>query len=106
MSFIGPRPLLPRDQSPDYADRLLVRPGITGWAQVNGGRIISPPDKWILDIWYVRNASFMLDFRIALRTVQMILFGDRINTEAVYYARSDLYPTLKAPVLAEMTPAE
>jgi len=106
MSFIGPRPLLPRDQCPDYADRLLVRPGITGWAQVNGGRIISPLDKWILDIWYVQNASFMLDFRIALRTVQMILFGDRINTEAVYYARSDLYPTLKAPVLAEMTPAE
>jgi len=90
MSFIGPRPLLPRDQCPDYADRLLVRPGITGWAQVNGGRIISPLDKWILDIWYVQNASFMLDFRIALRTVQMILFGDRINTEAVHYARSEL----------------
>jgi len=106
MSFIGPRPLLPRDQSPDYADRLSIRPGITGWAQVNGGRIISPLDKWILDIWYVKNASFMLDFRIVLRTVQMILFGDRINTKAMYYARSDLGPTLKVPVLAEMTPAE
>jgi lipopolysaccharide/colanic/teichoic acid biosynthesis glycosyltransferase len=104
MSFIGPRPLLPCDQSPDYADRLLVRPGITGWAQVNGGRIMSPLDKWILDIWYVRNASLMLDLKIVLRTVQMIIFGDRINTEAVYYARRNL--DLGAPLLADMTPAE
>ncbi len=103
MSFIGPRPLLPRDQSPDYADRLLVRPGITGWAQVNGGRIISPPDKWILDIWYVQNASFMLDLRIVLRTVQMILLGDQINTEAVYCARSELdqFPSAEMAEAAE-----
>src|SRR5262249_31389131 len=40
MSFVGPRPLLPHDQHPDYAERLSVRPGMTGWAQVNGGRII------------------------------------------------------------------
>jgi lipopolysaccharide/colanic/teichoic acid biosynthesis glycosyltransferase len=106
MSFIGPRPLLPRDQSPEHADRLLVRPGITGWAQVNGGRIISPLDKWALDVWYVQNASFMLDFKIVLRTMQMILFGDQINPKAIYHARSDLGPTVQAPVLAEMTPAE
>ena len=90
MSFVGPRPLLPHDQHPDYAARLSVRPGITGWAQVNGGRIISAPDKWILDIWYVQNASLLLDFKIILRTVKMVLFGDRINTEAVRQARSDL----------------
>ena len=90
MSLVGPRPLLPRDQSPDYAARLSVRPGITGWAQVNGGRIISPSDKWILDIWYAQNASFVLDLKIVLRTVKMILFGDRINIEAVDQARSDL----------------
>jgi lipopolysaccharide/colanic/teichoic acid biosynthesis glycosyltransferase len=75
MSLIGPRPLLPRDQSPEYAARLCVRPGITGWAQVNGGRIISTSDKLILDIWYIKNASLRLDLSIALRTAKMILFG-------------------------------
>ena len=104
MSLIGPRPLLPCDQSPDYAARLSVRPGITGWAQVNGGRIISPSDKWILDIWYVQNASLVLDLKIVLRTVKMVLFGDRINTEAVNQARSDL--GLKTLLRTTMVPAE
>ena len=104
MSFVGPRPLLPHDQSPDYAARLSVRPGITGWAQVNGGRIISASDKWILDIWYVQNASFVLDLKIVFRTVKMVLFGDRINTEAVHQARNDL--GLKTLLATEMAPAE
>jgi lipopolysaccharide/colanic/teichoic acid biosynthesis glycosyltransferase len=90
MSFVGPRPLLPCDQSPDYAARLSVRPGITGWAQVNGGRIISPHDKAMLDIWYVHRASFSLDLKIAFLTLRMVLFGDRINTGAVHQARTDL----------------
>lgn len=90
MSLIGPRPLLPRDQTPNYAVRWSVRPGITGWAQVNGGRIISSSDKWILDLWYVQNASFALDLKIVFRTVKMVLFGDRLNTEAIDQARSDL----------------
>jgi lipopolysaccharide/colanic/teichoic acid biosynthesis glycosyltransferase len=90
MSLVGPRPLLPCDQSPDYVVRLSVRPGMTGWAQVNGGRIISPSDKCILDVWYAQNASFVLDFKIILSTLKMVLFGDRINTEAVNQARSDL----------------
>jgi lipopolysaccharide/colanic/teichoic acid biosynthesis glycosyltransferase len=104
MALIGPRPLLPRDQSADYAVRLSVRPGITGWAQVNGGRIISPSDKLMLDVWYVKNASFVLDLKIALRTVSMMLFGDRINAAAVAQARSHV--SLKAPLLTEMVPAE
>jgi lipopolysaccharide/colanic/teichoic acid biosynthesis glycosyltransferase len=104
MSLIGPRPLLPGDQSPDYAARLSVRPGITGWAQVNGGRIISTLDKLILDIWYVQNASWLLDVAIAFRTVKMILFGDRINIEAVNKARSGL--GLKVPLRTTMVPAE
>ena len=104
MSLIGPRPLLPCDQSPDYAARLSVRPGITGWAQVNGGRIISPSDKCILDIWYAQNASFVLDLKIVLSTVKMIFLGDRINTEAVNQARSDL--GLKALLQTTMVPAE
>jgi lipopolysaccharide/colanic/teichoic acid biosynthesis glycosyltransferase len=104
MSLIGPRPLLPCDQSPDYAARLFVRPGISGWAQVNGGRIISPSDKLILDIWYVQNASWVLDVAIVFRTVKMILFGDRINIKAVNEARSGLGP--KALLRTTMVPAE
>jgi lipopolysaccharide/colanic/teichoic acid biosynthesis glycosyltransferase len=90
MSLIGPRPLLPCDQAPEYAARLSVRPGITGWAQVNGGRVISTSDKLILDVWYVQNASLVLDLSIIFRTVKMVLFGDRINTDAVNEARAAL----------------
>jgi len=104
MSLIGPRPLLPRDQAPDYAARLSVRPGITGWAQVNGGRIISTSDKLMLDVWYVQNASLLLDLTIILRTVKMILVGDRINIEAVNQARSGL--GLKTLLRTKLVPAE
>jgi len=104
MSLIGPRPLLPCDQSTDYAGRLSVRPGITGWAQVNGGRIISPSDKCILDIWYAQNASFVLDLKIVLATAKVIFLGDRINTEVVNQARSDL--CLNSQLRAIMVPAE
>jgi lipopolysaccharide/colanic/teichoic acid biosynthesis glycosyltransferase len=104
MSLIGPRPLLPSDQSPDYAARLSVRPGITGWAQVNGGRIISPSDKCMLDIWYAQNASFVLDLKIVFSTVKMIFFGDRINAGAVNQARSDL--GLKTRLRTAIVPAE
>jgi lipopolysaccharide/colanic/teichoic acid biosynthesis glycosyltransferase len=109
MSFVGPRPLLPCDQSPEYAARLSVRPGITGWAQINGGRMVSPLNKAVLDIWYVNKASFVLDLKIILRTVQIVLFGDRINTEAVSRARRDLdqLPGLQAILWAEAAgPAE
>jgi lipopolysaccharide/colanic/teichoic acid biosynthesis glycosyltransferase len=97
MSFVGPRPLLPHDQSPDYARVSAARHH--GWAQVNGGRLISPSDKCILDIWYVRNASFVLDLKIVLRTAKMVLIGDRISTQAVYQAR--LGSHLEAGVIAE-----
>jgi len=104
MSLIGPRPLLPCDQSAEYSDRLSVRPGITGWAQVNGGRIISSSDKLTLDIWYVQKASFVLDLAIILRTVKMVLSGERINTDAVNQARSDV--GLKTLLRTRMLPAE
>jgi lipopolysaccharide/colanic/teichoic acid biosynthesis glycosyltransferase len=104
MSLIGPRPLLPCDQSPEYAARLLMRPGITGWAQVNGGRIISTFDKLILDIWYVQNVSFVLDLAIVVRTMKMILFGDRINTDAINQARNHLGS--KTAFRTTMVPAE
>lgn len=90
MSFVGPRPLLPVDQSPDHAARLLVRPGLTGWAQVNGGREVSISDKAALDVWYVRNASLVLDLKIAMRTVPMVLHGECTNVDAIRKAWSDL----------------
>jgi lipopolysaccharide/colanic/teichoic acid biosynthesis glycosyltransferase len=109
MSFVGPRPLLPRDQAPEYAARLSVRPGLTGWAQINGGRLVPARDKAILDIWYVDKASFMLDCKIVLRTVQMVLFGERLNIKAISQARRDLerVPGFGSLLWAEMAgPAE
>jgi lipopolysaccharide/colanic/teichoic acid biosynthesis glycosyltransferase len=82
MSLIGPRPLLPRDQPRNMAARLSVRPGITGWAQVNGGVLLSPDEKEQLDEWYIRNASPLLDLRIIALTLMMFLRGDR-RTERV-----------------------
>ena len=90
MSFIGPRPLLPCDQSDAYRARLLVRPGLTGWAQVVGGRDISPEDKAALDIWYVRNASLALDLEIAARTIPMVLLGERITWPLIERAWREL----------------
>jgi lipopolysaccharide/colanic/teichoic acid biosynthesis glycosyltransferase len=87
MSFVGPRPLLVTDHESGTQDRLLVRPGLTGWAQVNGGRKLDPEDKAALDIWYVAHLSLNLDFRIALRTVLLLFSGERINHEAVRAAR-------------------
>jgi lipopolysaccharide/colanic/teichoic acid biosynthesis glycosyltransferase len=82
MSLIGPRPLLLRDQPRNAAARLAVRPGITGWAQVNGGVLLSPDEKEQLDEWYIRNASPLLDLRIIALTLRMLLRGDR-RTEHV-----------------------
>lgn len=90
MSFVGPRPLLPVDQSPEHAARLLVPPGLTGWAQVNGGREVSAADKAALDVWYVQNASLLLDLRIVLRTIPMVLFGERISPHDIQRAWLEL----------------
>ena len=90
MSFVGPRPLLPRDQPGDCPARLQVRPGLTGWAQVVGGRDISPEDKAALDVWYVRNASFFLDLQIAVRTVPVLLLGERVSAALIEHAWRDL----------------
>lgn len=93
MSFVGPRPLLPVDQRPEYKARLLVRPGITGWAQVEGGRIVSAADKAAMDVWYVKKASLALDLRILLRTGRMVVAGDRVNASAIEQAWRDMAPT-------------
>jgi lipopolysaccharide/colanic/teichoic acid biosynthesis glycosyltransferase len=82
MSLVGPRPLL-MEYLPLYtseqARRHEVRPGITGWAQVNGRNAISWEEKFKLDVWYVENQSFWLDLKILLLTVKKVLVRDGIN---------------------------
>lgn len=81
MSLIGPRPLLPHDQPANPTLRLMVRPGITGWAQVNGGKLLTPEEKNALDEWYVRNASLWLDLKIVAMTILFMLGGERRHAE-------------------------
>jgi lipopolysaccharide/colanic/teichoic acid biosynthesis glycosyltransferase len=77
MSLIGPRPLLPQDQPLDPTVRLSVRPGLTGWAQVNGATLLSAEEKEPLDAWYVRNASPWLDLKIIGLTLRFLVLGER-----------------------------
>jgi lipopolysaccharide/colanic/teichoic acid biosynthesis glycosyltransferase len=82
MSLVGPRPLLMEYlplYSPDQARRHEVRPGITGWAQVNGRNAISWADKFALDVWYVDHRSLWLDVRILWLTVRKVLVRDGIS---------------------------
>ncbi|MBY6240006.1 sugar transferase [Methylosinus sp. Sm6] len=90
MSFVGPRPLLPVDQPRGCVARLMAPPGLTGWAQVKGGRAISAADKAALDIWYLRNASLALDIEIVLLTITLVVFGERVDPVAIRKARRDL----------------
>ena len=84
MSLVGPRPLLVQ-YLPRYSDfqarRHEVRPGITGWAQVNGRNAISWEEKFSLDVWYVDNASFNLDLKILWMTVLKIMKREGISQE-------------------------
>ena len=78
MSLVGPRPTLPQ-QVADYDSRqrrrLSVRPGITGWAQVSGRASLPWPERIELDLWYIDNASLLLDVRIMLATARMVVTG-------------------------------
>lgn len=84
MSLVGPRPLLVEYlplYSAEQARRHDVRPGITGWAQVNGRNAISWDQKFRLDVWYVENRSFWLDIRILFLTVKKVLIRDGISQQ-------------------------
>lgn len=84
MSLIGPRPLLPQYlplYSPEQARRHEVRPGITGWAQVNGRNAISWTRKFELDVWYVEHLSFRLDLKIVLLTIKKVFIREGISQE-------------------------
>ena len=84
MSLVGPRPLL-MEYLPLYSKeqgrRHEVRPGITGWAQVNGRNSLSWEDKFLLDVWYVDNCNFQLDIKILFLTVKKVLERDGINAK-------------------------
>jgi lipopolysaccharide/colanic/teichoic acid biosynthesis glycosyltransferase len=82
MSVVGPRPLLP-EYLPRYneeqARRHEVRPGITGWAQVNGRNAVSWTDRFAMDVWYVDRRSFALDARIVLKTVSAVFSREGVS---------------------------
>jgi lipopolysaccharide/colanic/teichoic acid biosynthesis glycosyltransferase len=83
MSLIGPRPLLPRYlslYSKEQARRHEVRPGITGWAQINGRNAISWAKKFELDVWYVDHCSFLMDMRIVFMTVKKVFKREGISS--------------------------
>jgi lipopolysaccharide/colanic/teichoic acid biosynthesis glycosyltransferase len=89
MSLVGPRPL--------YAEmvdgfgllgekRGHVRPGLTGWAQVNGNTLLDPEAKIAMDVWYVDHRSFWLDLRILFKTIKVVIFGERLDQQSVNQA--------------------
>lgn len=85
MSFIGPRPLLTEYlelYTPEQMRRHEVRPGISGWAQVNGRNTITWEEKFMLDVEYVDNMSFGMDIKIFVRTILNVLKQDGINSDA------------------------
>ena len=84
MSLVGPRPLLMEYlplYSPEQARRHEVRPGVTGWAQINGRNAIGWPEKLKLDIWYVENRTLWLDIKIIALTVLKVVRRDGISAD-------------------------
>lgn len=82
MSFVGPRPLLMEYlplYSAEQARRHNVRPGITGWAQVNGRNALGWEERFVLDVWYVDNRSFLLDLRVLLLTLKKVIVREGIS---------------------------
>jgi lipopolysaccharide/colanic/teichoic acid biosynthesis glycosyltransferase len=84
MSLVGPRPLLV-EYLPLYSEEQLrrheLKPGITGWAQINGRNAISWEDKFKLDVWYVNNHSLLLDLKIIFLTIKKVVVRDGISAE-------------------------
>lgn len=83
ISLVGPRPLLARylpRYTPQQSRRHEVRPGLSGWAQINGRNTISWEEKFLLDVWYVDHLSFALDLKIILRTIWLVLRRSNIST--------------------------
>ncbi|MBX9759710.1 MAG: sugar transferase [Beijerinckiaceae bacterium] len=91
MCFIGPRPLLPADLSDGASMRHRVAPGLSGWAQVHGGNLVTKDEKNALDEWYIHHASLWLDLKIIARTLRIVTLGevrdDNAIVEAVRFRR-------------------
>jgi lipopolysaccharide/colanic/teichoic acid biosynthesis glycosyltransferase len=100
MSLIGPRPLLPVDQPENPTTRLMVRPGITGMAQVNGGKFLTPAEKDEYDEYYVRNASFWLDLHIIWLTLRVVFRVGRHSDHEVSAASTVGFGKLGVPKTA------
>lgn len=93
MAIVGPRPLWPetiREMGRWGVHRGSIRPGLTGWSQVNGGPFLSNEEKLALDIWYVDHRSPWLDLSIVARTIAILVLGDRIKQQNVREARNYL----------------
>jgi lipopolysaccharide/colanic/teichoic acid biosynthesis glycosyltransferase len=91
MSLIGPRPLLPETieaLGDAGCHRGLVAPGLTGWAQTSGNAILTNADKLALDLWYIDHRSAWLDLLIVVRTIVLMIGGDRINHERLARAKA------------------
>ncbi|EEL67299.1 MULTISPECIES: sugar transferase [Bacillus cereus group] len=82
MSLVGPRPERPifteqfNKEIPEFKNRIVVKPGITGWAQVNGGYDISPKEKLEFDIYYIKNLSLFMDGKIIFKTIKVVFTGE------------------------------
>lgn len=82
MTIIGPRPERPEftldfeKDIPGFIHRVSVKPGLTGWAQINGGYDISPKEKLLLDMYYINNRNFMMDAKILLKTIKITFTGE------------------------------
>jgi lipopolysaccharide/colanic/teichoic acid biosynthesis glycosyltransferase len=83
MSLIGPRPLLPIDLPKSSGLRFTARPGITGWAQINGATQLTSEERSAMDEWYVRHASSRLDLAILAKTVLALITPTRRNEQAI-----------------------
>ena len=84
MSLVGPRPLLMEYlplYSPEQFRRHESRPGVTGWAQINGRNALNWDEKFKLDIWYVDNRTFLLDLKIILLTIKKVIVRDGISAD-------------------------
>lgn len=97
MSLVGPRPTL-CEQAEAYGSfegkRLRVKPGLTGWAQINGRNALSWPERIELDVWYVEHRSFWLDVRILMRTPFALLHGNGVYGPG---GRNDTFPFSSSP---------
>lgn len=91
MAWIGPRPLLPSTiaaMGGAGERRCAVRPGLTGWAQINGNSLLSDEEKLSLDLWYVENCNPLLNVMIVLATIRVVIAGERVNRKALEKCRA------------------